>query len=231
MSDEEEPAFLPTLVDELEGVWQTWAWRSCPPEQENLDTRKAARPIDDAGRRRPKPLPRAYDENRPRTRIRGTAGGARRLGPTERRHQGRDGSPPLRAGDARRRAPTALELLLPRPRHRPAGAVRRTGAGDRARLPERRPRRDRRRRDDPGRARRRRRDVDRRRRAPVVARPRPLRDGDHGRRARSRGACFFSKTLDGVGALPDASYRSLDQELLDVLVVGRPIAAAEDDGP
>ncbi len=30
MSDEEEPAFVPTLVDELEGVWQTWAWRSCP---------------------------------------------------------------------------------------------------------------------------------------------------------------------------------------------------------
>jgi alkylhydroperoxidase family enzyme len=39
--------------------------------------------------------------------------------------------------------------------------------------------------------------------------------------------CFFSKTLDGVGALPDASYRALDQELLEVLVVGRPIAAAE----
>jgi alkylhydroperoxidase family enzyme len=43
--------------------------------------------------------------------------------------------------------------------------------------------------------------------------------------------CFFSKTLDGVGALPDASYRSLDPELLEVLVVGRPIATAEDDEP
>jgi alkylhydroperoxidase family enzyme len=37
--------------------------------------------------------------------------------------------------------------------------------------------------------------------------------------------CFFSKTLDGVGALPDASYAELDPELLDVLVVGKPIAA------
>ncbi len=42
MSDEEEPAFVPTLVDELEGVWQTWAWRSCPARAEDLDTRKAA---------------------------------------------------------------------------------------------------------------------------------------------------------------------------------------------
>jgi uncharacterized peroxidase-related enzyme len=37
--------------------------------------------------------------------------------------------------------------------------------------------------------------------------------------------CFFSKTLDGIGVLPDAHYRQLDPELLDVLVVGRPIAA------
>ena len=36
--------------------------------------------------------------------------------------------------------------------------------------------------------------------------------------------CFFSKTLDGVGALPDASYRALDPKLRAVLVVGRPIA-------
>jgi alkylhydroperoxidase family enzyme len=40
--------------------------------------------------------------------------------------------------------------------------------------------------------------------------------------------CFFSKTLDGLGVLPDASYSTLDQELRDVLVVGRPIA---DDQP
>ena len=38
--------------------------------------------------------------------------------------------------------------------------------------------------------------------------------------------CFFSKTLDGVGVLADAKYAELDPELLDVLVVGRPIAAA-----
>jgi uncharacterized peroxidase-related enzyme len=37
--------------------------------------------------------------------------------------------------------------------------------------------------------------------------------------------CFFSKALDGIGALPDAHYRTLDPELLDALVVGRPIAA------
>jgi alkylhydroperoxidase family enzyme len=35
--------------------------------------------------------------------------------------------------------------------------------------------------------------------------------------------CFFSKTLDAVGALPDASYLELEPELREVLVVGRPI--------
>jgi alkylhydroperoxidase family enzyme len=38
--------------------------------------------------------------------------------------------------------------------------------------------------------------------------------------------CFFSKTLDGLGVLPDASYRELDPELREALVVGRPIADA-----
>jgi hypothetical protein len=38
--------------------------------------------------------------------------------------------------------------------------------------------------------------------------------------------CFFSKTLDGLGVRPDASYRELEPELRDVLVVGRPIAGA-----
>ena len=38
--------------------------------------------------------------------------------------------------------------------------------------------------------------------------------------------CFFSKTLDAVGALPDASYAEFPTELLDVLVVGKPIASA-----
>jgi alkylhydroperoxidase family enzyme len=36
--------------------------------------------------------------------------------------------------------------------------------------------------------------------------------------------CFFSKTLDALGVLPDASYGELDAELREVLVVGRPIA-------
>ena len=37
--------------------------------------------------------------------------------------------------------------------------------------------------------------------------------------------CFFSKTLDGLGALPDARYAELDAGLRDALTVGRPIAA------
>jgi uncharacterized peroxidase-related enzyme len=37
--------------------------------------------------------------------------------------------------------------------------------------------------------------------------------------------CFFSKTLDALGVLPDSSYRGLEPALLEVLVVGRPIAA------
>jgi len=36
--------------------------------------------------------------------------------------------------------------------------------------------------------------------------------------------CFFSKTLDALGVLPDSGYRELDAELRDALVVGRPIA-------
>ena len=36
--------------------------------------------------------------------------------------------------------------------------------------------------------------------------------------------CFFSKTLDALGVLPDASFRELDRDVLDALVVGRPIA-------
>jgi alkylhydroperoxidase family enzyme len=38
--------------------------------------------------------------------------------------------------------------------------------------------------------------------------------------------CFFSKTLDALGVRPDASYRELDPELREVLVIGRPIADA-----
>jgi alkylhydroperoxidase family enzyme len=36
--------------------------------------------------------------------------------------------------------------------------------------------------------------------------------------------CFFSKTLDALGVLPDASYRELEPEVREALVVGRPIA-------
>jgi uncharacterized peroxidase-related enzyme len=36
--------------------------------------------------------------------------------------------------------------------------------------------------------------------------------------------CFFSKTLDGVGALPDRKYADLEPALRDALTVGRPIA-------
>jgi alkylhydroperoxidase family enzyme len=38
--------------------------------------------------------------------------------------------------------------------------------------------------------------------------------------------CFFSKTLDALGVLPDARYAELDPAVRDALVVGRPIAAA-----
>lgn len=36
--------------------------------------------------------------------------------------------------------------------------------------------------------------------------------------------CFFSKTLDALGVRPDASYREMAPDLLEALVVGRPIA-------
>ena len=38
--------------------------------------------------------------------------------------------------------------------------------------------------------------------------------------------CFFSKTLDGVGALPDHKYDAMEPDLRDALTVGRPIATA-----
>jgi alkylhydroperoxidase family enzyme len=37
---------------------------------------------------------------------------------------------------------------------------------------------------------------------------------------------FWTKTLDALGVQPDASYRELEPELREVLVVGRPIADA-----
>jgi len=36
--------------------------------------------------------------------------------------------------------------------------------------------------------------------------------------------CFFSKTLDALGAQPDAKYSQLEQEVRNTLTVGRPIA-------
>jgi uncharacterized peroxidase-related enzyme len=36
--------------------------------------------------------------------------------------------------------------------------------------------------------------------------------------------CFFSKTLDALGAQPDAKYSQLEPELRNALTVGRPIA-------
>jgi uncharacterized peroxidase-related enzyme len=38
--------------------------------------------------------------------------------------------------------------------------------------------------------------------------------------------CFFSKTLDALGAQPDARFAELDPELRDAHTVGRPIAAS-----
>lgn len=38
--------------------------------------------------------------------------------------------------------------------------------------------------------------------------------------------CFCSKTVDALDIRTDASYRELDPDLLEVLVVGRPISAA-----
>jgi alkylhydroperoxidase family enzyme len=38
--------------------------------------------------------------------------------------------------------------------------------------------------------------------------------------------CFFSKTLDALGVLPDAHFAELEPDVREALVVGRPIAAA-----
>ena len=35
--------------------------------------------------------------------------------------------------------------------------------------------------------------------------------------------CFFSKSLDALGALPNSSYRTIDTELRELLTVGVPI--------
>jgi uncharacterized peroxidase-related enzyme len=38
--------------------------------------------------------------------------------------------------------------------------------------------------------------------------------------------CFFSKTLDALGVLPDSSYGEMEPAMRDALVVGRPIAGS-----
>ncbi len=43
--------------------------------------------------------------------------------------------------------------------------------------------------------------------------------------------CFYSKTLDALGVLPDASYNEMEPQLRDALVVGRPIATANTAAP
>ena len=85
-----------------------------------------------------RPTPVAQSQDMPdelRAGLRRAAGGLRGLGRAERRHQGGHGPAPLRAGDARRRAAAAVELLLPCARHRPARPLRRAGARDRRRPP------------------------------------------------------------------------------------------------
>jgi uncharacterized peroxidase-related enzyme len=37
--------------------------------------------------------------------------------------------------------------------------------------------------------------------------------------------CFYSKTLDALGVQPDAGYASVEPEIREALVVGRPIAS------
>ncbi|HEY2542251.1 MAG TPA: hypothetical protein VGH92_04295, partial [Gaiellaceae bacterium] len=39
--------------------------------------------------------------------------------------------------------------------------------------------------------------------------------------------CFFSKTLDALGVLPDATFAELEPGLREALVVGRPIATPD----
>ena len=43
--------------------------------------------------------------------------------------------------------------------------------------------------------------------------------------------CFFSKTLDAVGAVPDDTFRNLDERLRDALTVGRPFGEPYDCVP
>lgn len=43
--------------------------------------------------------------------------------------------------------------------------------------------------------------------------------------------CFFATTLDATGTAPDAAFREMPPDLIEVLTVGRPIADAVVHGP
>ena len=47
--------------------------------------------------------------------------------------------------------------------------------------------------------------------------------------ATAAGRAFFTKVLDAVGSLPDAAFRSLDEDLRVPLTVGRPISTDDDE--
>ena len=143
-----------------------------------------------------------------RARVLRAAGDPRCLVRVEQRGQGPDGPAPLRARDARRRAPAPLELLLPRSRQRPAGALRRSGARDRARPPRRESERAGRRDHGLRRAHRGRRDVDRGSRPATTARSRSLRRRRDGCRARRLGALLL---LQGAGRPRGTPRRELSR--------------------
>lgn len=47
--------------------------------------------------------------------------------------------------------------------------------------------------------------------------------------ATAAGRAFFTKVLDAIGSLPDAAFRSLDEDLRVPLTVGRPISTDDDE--
>src|SRR3954452_19623157 len=147
-----------------------------------------------------------------RARLLRATGGPRRMAAAQRRHQGRDGLAPLRARHARRGASPPLELLLPRPRHRAHARLRGAAARDRPR-------------SSSGWAPRGRGGGDGLRER-VVDDATAIAEEDLAR-LRAVGLskrevmdvilaattrCFFSKTLDGLGVLPDAEYGELPDE-------------------
>jgi hypothetical protein len=47
--------------------------------------------------------------------------------------------------------------------------------------------------------------------------------------ATAAGRAFFTKVLDAIGSLPDAAFRSIDEDLRVPLTVGRPISTLDDE--